>query len=101
MCFCQCENASALARLFLVLLLVSVSIQRIPLEAVPGECGSATREGAGGSRESTSTECVRDLAVRCLTLSADSCMPPCLQEPCSKPIPPFGYCPGCVAPSLC
>lgn len=52
MCFRQCENVtnvSALARLFLVLLLVSVSIQRIPLEAVPGERGLATREGAEGA----------------------------------------------------
>lgn len=103
MCFRQCENVtnvSALAQLFLVLLLVSVSIQRIPLEAVPGECGLATREGAGGGRESTSAECVCDLSARCPMLSADSCVPPCLQEPCSKPIPPFGCCPGCVAPSL-
>lgn len=47
MCFRKCENVSALAQLFLVLLLVSVSIQRIPLEAVPGESGLVTLEGAG------------------------------------------------------
>lgn len=38
---------SALARLFLVLLLVSVSIRRIPLEAVPGESGLVMLVGAG------------------------------------------------------
>lgn len=47
MCFCKCENVSALALLFLVLLLVSVSIQRIPLEAVPGESGLVTLGEAG------------------------------------------------------
>lgn len=47
MCFHKCENVSALAQLFLVLLLVSVSIQRILLEAVPGESALVTLEGAG------------------------------------------------------
>lgn len=91
MCFHQCKNrtnVSAVAWLFLVLLLLSVSIQRIRLEAVRGERGLVMREGVGGGRESTSAECVGDrvgdLAARCLKWNAASCVPPGLQEPRSK-----------------
>ena len=104
MCFHQCDNVtnvSVLAGLFLVLLLVSVSIQRIPLQAVPGERGSATGEGAGGGRESTSAERLCDLAARCPMLRAASCVPPRLQEPQSEQVPPSGYCACCMVPSLC
>lgn len=101
MCFHQCKNrtnVSALAQLFLVLLLVSVSIQRICLEAVPGERGLVMREGVGGGRESTTAEHVGDhvgdMAARCPKWNAASCVPPGLQEPGSKRIQLSGYCPG-------
>lgn len=65
MCFCTCENVST--QLFLVLLLVSVSIQRIPWEAVPGE-SSLVMLGAVGKVPARSVFVIWQQDALCVVL---------------------------------
>lgn len=95
-------NVSAHTCLFLALLLVSVSIQRIPLEAVPGE---ARCSDAGGSRRGQGEHGPRSWFGSTMPCSQHhSLHATAVMGPCSEQMLGSAWWPGCqlvLAASFC